>query len=327
MKTRKLGPFEVSAIGLGCMSMSQAYGKPDRAESERALHRALDVGITFLDTASVYGLGHNEALIGKVLAERRSEFVLASKCGIVVDGRGRRGVDCRPEAILATCNESLERLATDSIDLYYLHRRDPNVPIEDSVGALAELVKAGKIQTIGLSEVSSATIRRAHAVHPITAVQSEYSLWTRDPEHRVLDVCAELGIGFVPFSPLGRAFLSGKLVDTDDLEEKDMRRGMPRFQGEHFRKNCDLLWEFGAIAADNGCTMAQLALVWLRERGESIVSIPGTKHVAYVEENAAAAELVVAASDLARAGELINAQTVSGDRYAKSQMISLDPEP
>jgi aryl-alcohol dehydrogenase-like predicted oxidoreductase len=326
VQTRRLGELEVSAIGLGCMSMSQAYGKADRTESERALHRALDVGITFLDTASVYGLGHNEKLVGKVLGERRNEFVLASKCGIIVDDRGRRGVDCRPEAVLQTCDESLERLGTDTIDLYYLHRRDPNVPIEDSVGALAELVKAGKIRTIGLSEVSSTTIRRAHAVHPITAVQSEYSLWTRDPEYRVLDVCSELNIGFVPFSPLGRAFLSGKIASIDDLEESDMRRGMPRFQAENFRQNLDLLTDFGAIASDNDCTMAQLALVWLRERGDTIVSIPGTKHVAYVEENAAAAEITIPADDLRRAGEIINANTVIGDRYAKSQMISLDPE-
>ncbi len=325
MQTRRLGELEVSAIGLGCMSMSQAYGKADRAESERALHRALDIGITFLDTASVYGLGHNEKLIGEVLGKRRHEFVLASKCGIIVDERGRRGVDCRPETVTRICNESLERLGTDSIDLYYLHRRDPNVPIEESVGALAELVKAGKIRSIGLSEVSSTTIRRAHAVAPITAVQSEYSLWTRDPEFRVLDVCAELGIGFVPFSPLGRAFLSGK-VDPDALEEFDMRRNMPRFQAENFQRNRELLVEFGAIAAANHCTMAQLSLAWLLARGDTIVSIPGTKHVAYVEENAAAAELDISSSDLQRAGEIINENTVSGDRYAKSQMISLDPE-
>lgn len=325
MQTRRLGELEVSAIGLGCMSMSQAYGKADRAESERALHRALDVGITFLDTASIYGLGHNEKLIGEVLGGRRNEFVLASKCGIIVDDRGRRGVDCRPETVTRICHESLERLGTDSIDLYYLHRRDPNVPIEDSVGALAELVKAGKIRSIGLSEMSSTTIRRAHAVHPITAVQSEYSLWTRDPEFRVLDTCRELGIGFVPFSPLGRAFLTGK-VEPDALEEHDMRRNMPRFQGENFQKNCDLLVEFGAIAAANDCTMAQLSLAWLLDQGETIVSIPGTKHTAYVEENAAAAELEIPAGDLRRAGEIINAHTVAGDRYAKSQMISLDPE-
>jgi aryl-alcohol dehydrogenase-like predicted oxidoreductase len=213
VQKRMLGTLEVSAIGLGCMSMSQAYGKPDRAESVRALRRALEVGYTFLDTASIYGLGHNEKLVGEVLKDHRDRFVLASKCGIIVDERGRRGVDCRPEAVKQTCEESLARLETDVIDLYYLHRRDPKVPIEDSTGALADLVRAGKIRHIGLSEVSSTTLRKAHAVHPITAVQSEYSLWTRDPEQRVLEACAELGVGFVPFSPLGRAFLAGTIVE------------------------------------------------------------------------------------------------------------------
>jgi len=326
MKTRKLGPFEVSAIGLGCMSMSQAYGKPDPEEVERALLRSLEVGYTFLDTASVYGLGHNEKLIGRVLNDKRDRYVLASKCGIVVDSEGRRGVDCRPAAVKQTCEESLKRLQTDVIDLYYLHRRDHTVPIEESVGALADLVRAGKVQTIGLSEVSSTTLRAAHAVHPITAVQSEYSLWTRDPENKVLETCEELGIGFVPFSPLGRGFLSGKVI-VDELEEHDMRRRMPRFRGEDLGKNLALLDAFGTLAGDNGCTMAQLSLAWFLAQGETLVSIPGTKHVAYVEENATAAELTIAASDLQRAGELINAQTVSGDRYAKSQMISLDPEP
>lgn len=326
MKTRKLGNLEVSAIGLGCMSMSQAYGKADTAESERALKRALEVGYTFLDTASIYGVGHNESLIGRVLKDHRDQFVLASKCGIIVDDQGRRGVDGRPEAIERTCEESLRRLQTDVIDLYYLHRRDPKVPIEDSVGALAGLVSAGKIRTIGLSEVSSRTLRRAHAVHPITAVQSEYSLWTRDPETRVLETCAELGVGFVPFSPLGRAFLSGQIADMSDLEENDMRRSMPRFQGENFRKNLALLRELSTLAADNRCTMAQLSLAWLLAQGETLVPIPGTKHVRYVEENAAAAELEITEGDLKRAGEIISAETISGDRYAKTQMISLDPE-
>jgi len=325
--TRKLGELEVSAIGLGCMSMSQAYGKPDPAEAERALHRALDVGYTFLDTANVYGLGHNEKLIGRVLKDRRSEFVLASKCGIIVGEKGRRGVDCSPAAVKRTCEQSLQNLQTDVIDLYYLHRRDPNVPIEDSVGALAELVAEGKVRTIGLSEVSSKTLRRAHAVHPITAVQSEYSLWTRDPENRVLAACEELSVGFVPFSPLGRAFLAGAIKDPEtDLEEHDMRRGMPRFQGEDFRHNTALLEEFGAIATDNGCTMAQLALAWVLAQGETLVPIPGTKHVAFVEENAGAGDLEVPEADLERAGRLINAETVAGPRYSKAGMISLDPE-
>ncbi len=327
MQTRKLGPLEVSAIGLGCMSMSQAYGKPDPAESERALHRALDVGYTFLDTASVYGLGHNEKLIGRVLHEKRASFVLASKCGIIVDPKkGGRGVDGRPESIKATCEQSLANLQTDVIDLYYLHRRDHSVPIEDSVGSLAELVAAGKVRTIGLSEVSSTTLRRAHAVHPISAVQSEYSLWTREPEHRVLSACEELGVGFVPFSPLGRAFLTGRIRSRGDLEEHDMRLHMPRFVGDDFERNVELLGDFAALAERNGCTMAQLALAWVLAQGETLVPIPGTKHVAYVDENAAAADLKISDDDLRRAGKLIGPETVSGDRYAPAQRISLDPE-
>jgi aryl-alcohol dehydrogenase-like predicted oxidoreductase len=326
VQKRRLGTLEVSAIGLGCMSMSQAYGTPDRAESERTLRRALEVGYTFLDTASIYGLGHNEKLVGQVLKDQRDQFVLASKCGIIVDEQGRRGVDCRPEAIQKTCEESLERLQTDVIDLYYLHRRDPKVPIEDSTGALADLVRQGKVRHIGLSEVSSTTLRKAHSVHAITAVQSEYSLWTRDPEQRVLQTCAELGVGFVPFSPLGRAFLSGTLVDLDALEEGDMRRRMPRFQGDDLKKNLALIDELSKLAAENGCTPAQLALAWLLAQGDTVVPIPGTKHVRYAEENAAAADLSIPEGDLERAGQLINANTVSGDRYAPAQMISLDPE-
>jgi aryl-alcohol dehydrogenase-like predicted oxidoreductase len=326
VQKRMLGTLEVSAIGLGCMSMTQAYGNPDRAESERALRRALEVGYTFLDTASIYGLGHNEKLVGEVLKDHRDRFVLASKCGIIVDERGRRGVDCRPEAVKQTCDESLARLQTDVIDLYYLHRRDPKVPIEDSTGALADLVRAGKIRHIGLSEVSSTTLRKAHAVHPITAVQSEYSLWTRDPEQRVLEVCAELGVGFVPFSPLGRAFLAGTIVDPDALEEHDMRRSMPRFQDENLQRNLVLVDELAKLAADNDCTTAQLALAWLLAQGDTLVPIPGTKHVQYVEENAGAADLSISAGDLERAGRILNADTVAGERYAPAQMISLDPE-
>ena len=326
MHTRTLGDLEVSAIGLGCMSMSQAYGKPDPAESERALHRALDVGYTFLDTASIYGLGHNEKLVGSVLKARRDEFVLASKCGIIVDEKGRRGVDCRPESVTQTCEESLQRLQTDVIDLYYLHRRDPNVPIEESVGALADLAKAGKIRHLGLSEVSSSTLRRAHATHPITAVQSEYSLWTREPENKLLDACSELGVGFVPFSPLGRAFLAGGVESVEALEENDMRRQMPRFEAENFAKNQALLKELATLAADNRCTLGQLALAWLLEQGDTLVPIPGTKHLRFVEENALAGDLKVSAADLVRAGEIMNSDTVAGERYAKAQMISLDPE-
>jgi aryl-alcohol dehydrogenase-like predicted oxidoreductase len=327
MRTRTLGLFDVSAIGLGCMSMSQAYGKPDLKESERALHRALDVGYTFLDTASIYGLGHNEKLIGRVLREKRASFVLASKCGITADPKtGARGVDGRPASIKRTCEQSLANLQTDVIDLYYLHRRDHAVPIEDSVGALAELVAEGKIRAIGLSEVSSTTLRRAHATHPITAVQSEYSLWTREPEHRVLATCEELGVTFVPFSPLGRAFLCGTVRSPADLETHDMRKEMPRFMGDHFRHNLALLDDFGTLAEQNGCTMAQLALAWVLAQSASLIPIPGTKHVAYVEENAGAADLDVSDDDLRRAGALVNPDTVHGDRYAPAQRISLDPE-
>ena len=326
MQTRQLGELTVSAIGLGCMSMSQAYGTPDRAESERALHRALDIGYTFLDTACIYGMGHNETLIGEVLKNRRQEYVLASKCGIYVDENGGRGVDCSPQAIKQVCEESLKRLQTDVIDLYYLHRRDHNVPIEESVGALAELVAEGKIRYIGLSEVSSSTLRKAHSAHPVTAVQSEYSLWTRDPEHKLLQTCAELDVGFVPFSPLGRAFLSGVVTDMTRLEDNDMRQSMPRFQGENFQQNLKLLNTLSEIAENNHCTMAQLSLAWLLAQGDTHVPIPGTKHVKYVEENAAAAEITISKTDLDTLDQLINSDTVHGERYAASQMISLDPE-
>jgi aryl-alcohol dehydrogenase-like predicted oxidoreductase len=326
MEKRMLGTLEVSALGLGCMSMSQAYGKPDPTEAERALLRSLEVGYTFLDTASIYGLGHNEKLLGRVLKGRRNEFVLASKCGIIVDAKGRRGIDCSPEAVKKTCEESLQSLQTDVIDLYYLHRKDPEVPIQDSVGAMADLAKAGKIKHIGLSEVSSTTLRAAHAVHPITALQSEYSLWTRDPEYKILEACRELEIGFVPFSPLGRAFLCGTISSPDDLEKHDLRRYMPRFIGDEFEKNYALVNECRAIAEDNGCTMAQLSLAWLLAQEGGLVPIPGTKHLKYVEENAAAADLQISPEDLARAGEIINERSVVGARYAKSQMISLDPE-
>lgn len=326
MDTRQLGELKVSALGLGCMSMSQSYGEADRNESERALHRALDVGYNFLDTASLYGLGHNETLLGEVLHKRRSEFVLASKCGIV-NRNGKRAVDCTPENVKKTCEDSLRRLKTDVIDLYYLHRRDFNVPIEESVGALADFVSAGKIRYIGLSECSSQTIRKAHREHPICAVQSEYSLWTRDPEDGVIDCCRDLGIGFVPFSPLGRAFLTGAVRDMAELDEDDMRQTMPRFQGKNFQHNLKLLRGLKKIASDNGCTMAQLALAWVLAQDENFVPIPGTKHLKFVEENAKAARLSISAEDLAAAGSLFKEGSVLGDRYARSHMISLDPEP
>lgn len=307
------------------MSMSQSYGEADREESERTLHRALDLGYTFLDTASLYGLGHNETLIGEVLRSRRDEFVLASKCGIV-NRDGKRAVDCTPENVKKTCEESLRRLNTDMIDLYYLHRRDFNVPIEESVGALADLAKAGKIRHIGLSECSSVTIRRAHTEHPICAVQSEYSLWTRDPEYKVLDCCRELGIGFVPFSPLGRAFLTGGVRDMSKLGTDDMRQTMPRFIGDNFQHNLDLLQQLVEIANNYHCTLAQLSLAWVLAQDPNFVPIPGTKHVCYVEENAAAADLQINAEDLQRAGDIFQQGAVLGDRYAQSHMISLDAD-
>ena len=248
IKQVKLGDLEVSAIGLGCMGMSQAYGEADPAESARTLHRALDIGVTFLDTANAYGRGHNEELIGRVLKERRNEIVLATKFGIFIDAEGQRTINGQPDQVAARCEESLARLQTEVIDLYYLHRLDPAVPIEETMGAMGQLVSAGKVRHLGLSEVSAATLRRAHAVHPIAAVQSEYSLWTRDPADHVLPACQELGIGFVPFSPLGRAMLTGVLTDSGSLGKGDMRSTMPRFQGDNFARNKALVDKLSALA-------------------------------------------------------------------------------
>src|SRR4051812_12358116 len=315
MRTRKLGPLNVSALGLGCMSMSHGYGTPDDAESARALHRALDLGYTFFDTAALYGFGKNESLLGATLKARRGEFVLASKCGMFRNAAGKREIDGRPEVLKRTCEDSLRRLQTDVIDLYYLHRVDRRVPLEESVGALAELVREGKVRSIGLSEVSADTLRRAHAIHPIAALQTEYSLWTRNPEIKALAACRELGIAFVAFSPLGRAFLAGGVSSSEQLAEKDIRRGMPRFQPENFSKNLTLLDELGRIASEQGCTKAQLALAWVLARGEHIIPIPGTRHVRYVEENVRATDVVLGAAMMRRLDELINPQTVAGARY------------
>lgn len=323
MQKRKIGPFEVVPVGLGCMSMSQAYGVYDMEENERALHRALDIGYDFVDTASLYGDGHNETLIGNVLKKRRNEFVLASKCGIFREPTWQ--INGRPEKIKKTCEDSLRRLQTDVIDLYYLHRLDKEVPIEDSIGAFADLVQEGKIRAVGLSEVSSVTIRRAHAVHPIAAVQSEYSLWTRVPEHKVFEACHELGITFVPFSPLARGFLTGDVRDISLLSENDIRHGMPRFRGENFENNLKLLNEFEQIAKDNKCTMAQLALAWmLKKENETLIPIPGTKHVKYVEENFAALDVNLSAADVEKLDQLINVDTVSGDRYEGDKAGGID---
>ena len=323
LPTTQLGDLEVPVIGLGCMGMSQSYGKADLAESERTLHRALDIGVTFLDTANVYGKGHNEELVGRVLKSRRAEYVLATKFGIVADGP-TRGVDGRPEQVAACCEASLQRLQTDVIDLYYLHRLDKNVPIEDTVGAMADLVAAGKVRYLGLSEVSARTLRAAHAVHPITAVQSEYSLFTRDPEPHVLPACRELGVGFVPFSPLGRAILTGELTSVDPDDKMDMRRGMPRFQGENFARNAAMARAFGELADAKGCRPGQLALAWLLAQGPGIAPIPGTKRVRYLEENAGAATLELTQDDLGKIDSVVDPERVSGERYVASGMASLD---
>lgn len=325
MKKRQLGTLEVSAVGLGCMGMSQAYGEANPAESERTLHRALDIGVSFLDTANAYGLGHNEELIGRVLKDRRGEIELATKFGIFVDEDGNRGINGQPDQVVTRCDESLARLQTDTIDLYYLHRLDPEVPIEDTVGAMADLVSAGKVRYLGLSEVSAATLRRAHAVHPITAVQSEYSLWTRDPESHVLPACRELGVGFVPFSPLGRAILTGAIGGEDDLSGKrDMRSTMPRFQGANLEKNLATVADFEALAAARDCTRGQLALAWLLAQGSDIAPIPGTKRVAYLEENAAAADIELTTDEVRAIDTLFAPENIAGDRYAPAGMRSLD---
>ena len=325
MQKRRMGQFEVSAIGLGCMSLSQAYGPtPDRAQSERVLLGALDAGYTFFDTAAVYGLGHNERLVGEVLGSRRSQFVLASKCGMT---RGEeRELNGSPERLKTTCEESLTRLGVEVIDLYYLHRWDKRVPIEDSVGALGELVAEGKIRHIGLSEVSAPTLRRAHATHPIAALQTEYSPWARNPEIAVLDACRELGVAFVAFSPVGRGFLAGGVKDLSSLSAGDFRVGMPRFQGEAFAANLRLFDQFAALAADAGCTPAQLCLAWLLQKDPIIVPIPGTTSPDHMRENAAAAEVRLSPQIMARLETLVNEKTVTGPRYAPAMQASVDTE-
>ncbi len=327
MQTRRIGQFEVSAIGLGCMSLSHAYGAPPpRAQAEQVLLGALDAGYTFFDTAAVYGLGHNETLVGEVLGPHRDKFVLASKCGITDATGTQRGIDGRPETIKALCEVSLKRLKTDVIDLYYLHRMDRQVPIEDSVGALADLVAAGKIRAIGLSEVSATTLRKAHAVHPIAALQTEYSPWTRNPEIAVLDACRDLGVAFVAFSPVGRGFLAGGVTDAAKLEEGDFRRGMPRFQGEAFQANLALYRNFEALARDAGCTTAQLCLAWLLQKDEIIVPIPGTTSPDHMREDAAAAGVTLSDDIMARVDQLVNGDTVTGSRYAPAMQASVDTE-
>jgi aryl-alcohol dehydrogenase-like predicted oxidoreductase len=326
MQQRSLGPFQVSAIGLGCMNLSHAYGAPPPPEQgEAVLLKALDLGVTLFDTAALYGFGANEDLVGRVLSPHRRKFTLASKCGIFVEN-GKRSIDGRPETIRRTCEDSLRRLRTDVIDLYYLHRWDKKIPIEDSVGAMADLVREGKIQTIGLSEVSATTLRKAHAVHPITAVQTEYSLWTRNPEIAVLDACKELGTAFVAFSPVARGFLCGQLRDVSTLDAKDIRRGMPRFTPENYAANLRLLDGYAELAREAGCTQAQLALAWLLAKAGHIIPIPGTSRVDHLEEDMAAAHVTLSPAVFARADALINQSTVTAARYSAAQQPDVDTE-
>ncbi len=332
MKTRNLGPFQVSAISLGCMNLSHAYGVPVSAEQgERVLLAALDEGVTMFDTAALYGFGANETLLGRVLAKHRQRFTLASKCGIqgtdvAGDGKLVRVIDGRPETIRAICEASLKRLQTDVIDLYYLHRWDKKIPIEESIGALSELVRTGKIRAIGLSEVSASTLRKAHAVHPIAAVQTEYSLWSRNAEIAVLEACKELGTTFVAFSPLTRGFLCGELLDVSTLDAKDIRRGMPRFSAENYAKNLELLPPYLALARETGCTPAQLALAWLLHKAEHIIPIPGTTNLAHLLDNLSAAEVKLSAETIAKLERLINPQTVVGNRYNEQNNLEVDTE-
>ena len=327
MHTRRLGPFNVSTIGLGCMSMSHAYGTPPAPEAAATvLLKALDLGYTHVDTAALYGFGANETLIGSTLGNRRNEFVLATKGGMFRNAQGQREIDGRPEIIKKTCDESLQRLRTEVIDLYYLHRWDKRLPIEESVGALKDLVQAGKIKAIGLSEVSAETIRKAHRVHPVTAVQTEYSLWTRNPEVAVLQTCKELGIALVAFSPLARGFLTGTLRDISSLPPKDIRLAMPRFQGDNFVRNLKLLDGLDTIARENDCTMGQAALAWLLAQGEHIIPIPGTTRLDHLAENAGAANISLSTKARDRLNALINTRTVSGPRYNAAILPEIDTE-
>ena len=325
MQQRSLGALQVSALGLGCMGMSEFYGRADESESLATIDRALGLGCTFLDTADMYGPYTNEELLGRALAGRRGGVTLATKCGIVRDAADpkKRGISNRPEYIRQSCDGSLARLRTDYIDLYYLHRIDSTVPIEESVGALAELVAEGKIRHIGLSEMAPETLRRAHATHPVAAVQCEYSLWTRDPEDDVLPLCRELGVGLVPYSPLGRGFLTGQITSADDLDADDFRRSSPRFEGDNLERNLALVDAVRAMAAAKACTPAQVALAWVLAQGDIIVPIPGTKRVKYLEDNVGALDVRLDASDLATLDAAFPRDVAAGARYHAEAMRML----
>jgi aryl-alcohol dehydrogenase-like predicted oxidoreductase len=328
MEIRKLGSqgLTASQMGLGCMGMSEFYGARDDNESMQTLFRALEIGINFWDTADAYGPYLNEELLGKAMTGIRKEITLATKFGILRDPSNPqlRGLSGKPEYVQSACEASLKRLKTDIIDLYYLHRLDPQTPIEETVGAMAALVQQGKVRGIGLSEVSAATLKRAHAVHPISALQTEYSLWTRDPETEILSTCKELGIAFVPYSPLGRGFLTGQFKKFEDFEADDYRRFSPRFQGDNFQKNLDLVNKIESLAEQKGCTPSQLALAWVMAQGDYLFPIPGTKRVKYLEENAAAVNIHLTQDELAAIDAIFPKDAAAGQRYPEQMMKSID---